>query len=317
MLIVAALGGNAVTLPGTEGNIVEQFAATTAAVRPIVDLILAGHRLVLTHGNGPQVGQVMRRVEIAAQFKVYPLPLDTAVADTQAGMGYMICQCLMNELVRRGSPRLCTTIITTVRVDGDDPAFARPSKPVGPFMTKEVAEKHVEKDGWKIVEDKARGQWRRVVPSPLPREIVEMPLLKTLVASGQLLVAAGGGGIPVTRDLAGNYRGIEAVIDKDRTSAILAAELNADLLAILTNVDQVQKDYGKPTAQALSRMTLSKARAMAEQGQFGAGSMLPKVEAGIDFLERSARRSAEVLITSCERFEEGFAGKTGTRIGLG
>ncbi len=291
MLIVAALGGNAVTLPGTEGNIAEQFAATTAAVTPIVDLLLAGHRLVLTHGNGPQVGQVMRRVEIAAQFHVYPLPLDTAVADTQAGMGYMICQCLMNELVRRGRPHLCTTIITTVRVDGDDPAFALPSKPVGPFMTCEAAQEHVRNDGWKVVEDQTRGQWRRVVPSPMPREIVEMPLLRTLVANGHLVVAAGGGGIPVTRDASGQYRGIEAVIDKDRTSAVLAAELNADMLAILTNVDQVQRDYGKPTAKVLAKMTLSEARTMAGQDQFGAGSMLPKVEAGIDFLERSAGRS--------------------------
>src|SRR4051812_7715652 len=177
MLIVVALGGNAVSLPGKEGNIADQYEATRAAIIPLVDLILANHRLIITHGNGPQIGQVMRRVEIAAQHHVYPLPLDTAVADTQAGMGYMISQCLMNELARRGSPQLVSTLVTTVRVDENDPAFGKPNKPVGPFMSKEAAEKHARDDGWRIVEDKVRSGWRRVVPSPLPREIIELPLL--------------------------------------------------------------------------------------------------------------------------------------------
>src|SRR5437762_7833946 len=195
MLIVAALGGNAVSLPGKEGNIADQYEATRLAIKPLVDLSLAGHRLVLTHGNGPQIGQVMRRVEIAAQHHVYPLPLDTAVADTQAGMGYMISQCLMNELALRHSPRVVATLVTTVRVDGNDPAFAKPNKPVGPSMSKAVAEKHARDDGWKIVEDKVRGWWRRVVPSPLPREIIEIPFMRTLLAADQVVVAAGGGGI--------------------------------------------------------------------------------------------------------------------------
>jgi carbamate kinase len=315
MLIVTALGGNAVSPPGKEGNIPEQYAATRAAIVPLVDLILGGHQLVMTHGNGPQIGQVMRRVEIAAQHHVYPLPLDTAVADTQAGMGYMISQCLMNELARRSSPRVVSTIVTTVRVEQTDPAFDHPKKPVGPFMSRDVAEKHARDDGWKIAEDKARGGWRRVVPSPLPQEIVELPLLREMVKAGQLIIAAGGGGIPVVRDAAsGGYRGVEAVIDKDRTTALLAAELDADLLAILTNVDQVQLDYGKPTARAIDRITSSQARQHFASGQFPAGSMGPKIDAAVDFLSRSTQRDARVLITSCERVAEALAGKTGTWI---
>ncbi len=314
MLIVVALGGNAVSLPGTEGNIPQQFAATRAIMKPLADLIIQGQRLVLTHGNGPQIGQVMRRVEIAAQHKVYPIPLDIAVADTQAGMGYMISQCLMNELRSRGKERLCSTIVTMVRVDADDPAFKNPNKPVGSFMTKEQADEHVARDNWKVAEDKSRNQWRRVVPSPLPKEIVELPLLQALVDNNQLLVAAGGGGIPVTQNPDGSYQGLEAVIDKDRTSAILAAALNADMLAILTNVDQVEKDYGKLTAQSLARITLREAESLKAQNQFSPGSMLPKIEAAIDYLQRCTNPKAEVLITSCERFHEGFAGITGTRI---
>lgn len=310
--IVVALGGNAVSLPNTTGSIPEQFAATRAAVRPLVDRIIAGDQLVITHGNGPQVGNVMRRVELAAD-EVYPLPLDIVVADTEAGMGYMICQCLMNELVRRGRSCVCTTIVTTVRVDADDPAFAHPDKPVGPYMKQAQAEKHRDRDGWKIIEEPGRG-WRRVVPSPHPREIVELPLLKKLVDAGEIILAAGGGGIPVMKDPQGNYIGVESVIDKDRTSAILAAEIDADLLVILTNVDTVQQDYGKPTAKPLTRITVAHAETLVGQGQFSAGSMLPKIEAAVDFLKRSKRKDVEVLITSCERANEGFAGTVGTRV---
>jgi carbamate kinase len=180
-------------------------------------------------------------------------------------------------------------------------------------MTREQAERHAREGGWRIAEDSGRG-WRRVVPSPLPREIVELPLLKELVKSGQIVVVAGGGGIPVVRDNAGNFTGVEAVIDKDRTSALLAAELDADLLAILTNVDQVQRDFGKPNAKAIGRMNPAEARALMAEGQFSPGSMLPKVEAAVDFVERSGKNAAEALITSCERFAEGLSGRTGTRV---
>jgi carbamate kinase len=319
MLIVAALGGNAVSLPGKEGNIADQYEATRGAIHPLANLILAGHQLAITHGNGPQIGQVMRRVEIAAssEHRVYPLPLDIAVADTQAGMGYMIGQCLMNELALRGEPRVVSTLVTTVLVDPEDSAFKSPSKPVGPFMSKDAAEAHVKKDHWNIAEDKARGGWRRVVPSPSPREIIELPQLRTMLAAGHVVVAGGGGGIPVARNAYGMYKGIEAVIDKDRTTALLAAELDADLLAILTNVDQVQVDYGKPTARALDRATASQMSQWLAAGQFPAGSMGPKVEAAVDFLSRSKKPDAKVLITSCERVAEALAGKTGTWVTRG
>jgi carbamate kinase len=313
MLIVVALGGNAVSLPGKQGNLGDQFTATTAVCRPLADLICQGHQLLITHGNGPQVGNVMRRVEIAAQHDVYPLTLDIIVADTEAGMGYMICQCLMNELRARGHPRLCSTIITTVAVDGDDPSLANPTKPVGPFMTAEQAQRHAQRDKWKIVEDSGRG-WRRVVPSPAPREIVELPLLRKLVQAGEIVVAAGGGGIPVRRDGAGAFRGVEAVIDKDRTSALLAAAVGAQQLVILTNVERVMRDFGKPNASPIDRMTTSESRALVSAGQFAPGSMLPKIQAAVEFLEASTDPKAEVLITSCERAADGFAGKTGTRI---
>jgi carbamate kinase len=312
MLIVVALGGNAVSPHGQPGDIPSQFAATRRAVPPLADLILAGHQLLITHGNGPQVGNVMRRVELASD-RVYPLPLDIVVADTEAGMGYMICQCLMNELARRGQPRLCTTIITTVRVDPDDPAMKHPAKPVGPAMTREQSERHVREGGWQVAEDSGRG-WRRVVPSPLPREIIELPLLKDLLAAGRTVVAAGGGGIPVLRDGHGHFVGVEAVIDKDRTSAMLAAEVDADLLAILTDIDQVQRDFGKPTATTVDRMTTDQAKVMIAEGQFSPGSMLPKIEAAVDFLARSRKKESQTLITSCERFADGMAGRTGTRI---
>ena len=315
MRIVVALGGNAVSLPGKEGNIGDQFAATRAAVAPIVDLIQQGHQIVLTHGNGPQIGQVMRRVELAAQHHVYPLPLDIAVADTQAGMGYMICQCLMNEMAKRGQRVLATTIITTVEVDPADPAFANPDKPVGPFMSEEVATRHVEVDRWQIRPDPGGRGFRRVVASPQPKHIVEIPLIQSLAGTHHVIVAAGGGGVPVQRDSETNtYRGVEAVIDKDRTSAILALEVEADLLAILTNVDQVQKDYNKPAAQSLPKLTTQQARELMEQNQFSPGSMLPKVQAALTFVERSNKPNAEALITSVERFADGFAGKTGTRV---
>ncbi|CAN5691229.1 carbamate kinase [soil metagenome] len=317
MLIVIALGGNAVSLPGKEGNIADQFAATRDACRPLADLISQGHQILITHGNGPQVGNVMRRVEIAASQtadRVYPLPLDIVVADTEAGMGYMISQCLMNELASRGTPRLCSTIVTTVAVDPNDPAFANPDKPVGPFMKRESAERHARDDGWQIKEDVARNAWRRVVPSPLPRDIVELPLLRELVRAGQIVIAAGGGGIPVMRDEHGNFRGVEAVIDKDRTSAILAAELGADVLIILTNVETVQRDFGKPSAKSLPRITVTEAKTLISEKQFSPGSMLPKIEAAIDFLARSKKGGAEVLITSCERARYGLAGHTGTRV---
>jgi carbamate kinase len=313
MLIVVALGGNAVSPPGQEGNIPQQYATTRAAIRPLADLMLAGHQLVMTHGNGPQVGNVMRRVEIAARHHVYPLPLDTVVADTQAGMGYMISQCLMNELASRGQPKLCSTLITTVRVNKDDSAFNKPSKPVGPFMPREQAEKHIKNDGWQMVEDSGRG-WRRVVASPLPREIMEMEVIRTLVQSGQSIVACGGGGIPVAQAKDGQIHGVEAVIDKDRTTSLLALGLGADLLAFLTGVDYVQQNFGTPNTRPIKQMSVTEARQLLGEGQFPAGSMGPKIEGGVEFLEKAPNTTSQVVITSCEKIKQALAGKVGTRI---
>ncbi len=237
-----------------------------------------------------------------------PLPLDTAVADTQAGMGYMISQCLMNELAARGQSKTCTTIVTTVRVDADDPALTRPSKPVGAWMSKEHAEKHAKQDGWNVVEDAGRG-WRRVVASPLPREVVELGAIRQLLVGAELLVVCGGGGIPVMRDASGQYRGIEAVIDKDRTSALLAIGIGAEVFVILTGVDQVQSDYGTPRARALARISIGEARGMLVAGQFPPGSMGPKIQAAIDYLEQSTGPRSEVIITSSEQIEAGAGGE--------
>jgi len=259
------------------------------------------------------VGNVMLRVEIAARQNVYRLPLDIAVADTEAGMGYMIGQCLMNELAERGTPRICATIITTVRVDADDPALSDPTKPVGPFLSLEQAQEHARENGWIMKAEPPRG-WRRVVPSPRPREIVELSLLKKLVAGGEIVVAAGGGGIPVVRDAGGHYRGVEAVIDKDYTSGLLASALEADRLLILTGVDRMERDFGKPTAEPIDALTPDEAENLLAQGQFPAGSMGPKVRAAVDFVRGSPKPSSDVLITSCERLAESFQGKTGTRI---
>jgi carbamate kinase len=225
----------------------------------------------------------------------------------------MIGQCLMNELSARGKPRVCTTIITTVCVDGDDPALTDPAKPVGPFLTKEQAERNAKEFGWIVKEERGRG-WRRVVPSPRPKEIVELALMKKLVAGGEIIVAAGGGGIPVVRDARGQYRGLEAVIDKDYTSGLLALALDADRFIILTGVDQVQRDFAKPTARAIDVMKADEAEKLLAEGQFPPGSMAPKIRAAIEFVRASKKPGSEVLITSCERAAGALLGKTGTRI---
>jgi len=310
---VVAIGGNSLIKDKQHQTVADQYIAAQETCRHIVAMIQEGWNVAISHGNGPQVGNVMLRVEIAARQNVYRLPLDIAVADTEAGMGYMIGQCLMNELAERGTPRICATIITTVRVDADDPALSDPTKPVGPFLSLEQAQEHARENGWIMKAEPPRG-WRRVVPSPRPREIVELSLLKKLVAGGEIVVAAGGGGIPVVRDAGGHYRGVEAVIDKDYTSGLLASALEADRLLILTGVDRMERDFGKPTAEPIDALTPDEAENLLAQGQFPAGSMGPKVRAAVDFVRGSPKPSSDVLITSCERLAESFQGKTGTRI---
>lgn len=309
---VIALGGNAISPADGVGDIPEQYRITTQSAAQLADLIAAGRHMVLTHGNGPQVGNVLRRMELAAH-EVYVLPLDICVADTQGGMGYMICTCLRNELRRRGVDCPVSTIITTVEVDADDPDFANPSKPVGDHYSADRAAALRAQQGWRMIEVRGRG-WRRVVPSPLPRRIIEIDLLRRLAAAGDCIVAGGGGGVPVTRDADGRYVGVEAVIDKDRTSALLASEIGAAAFVIATSVERVSLDFGKPTQRPIDRMTAAEARRWLDAGQFPPGSMGPKIEAAIDFLDRAARPDAFVLICELSKLAEALAGRSGTRI---
>jgi len=310
--IVIALGGNAVSPPGTAGNIAEQFAQTRRTCVHLADLIERGHRLLISHGNGPQVGNILRRVEIASK-EVYPIDLGLCVADSQAGMGYMICQCLINELGQRGRECDACTIVTTVLVDRNDPAFAHPTKPIGPFLTEEEARRHQEKDGWQVVAFPKRG-FRRVVPSPKPLRIQELGVIRSLYEAGRLVVAVGGGGIPVIDTPGWGYEGVEAVLDKDLSAALLALGLGADRLAILTDPPCVYVDYGEPTQRALDRLSAGEARRLLAAGQFPPGSMGPKVQAAVNFVEGSDKPDAAAVITSCEMAVDAIERGAGTWI---
>ena len=309
---VIALGGNAISAPGEQGNIPQQFAHMSDTARHLVRAIEKGLHIVLTHGNGPQVGNVLRRVELASS-EMYPLPLEVCVADTQAGMGYMIGQCLSNALSKRGIERDVTTLVTNVLVDKTDPAFKKPTKPIGSQMPKQQAETHREKDGWSIVEV-TEGVYRRIVPSPIPQEIIELNTIRRLVEDGELVICCGGGGVPVVRDKDGMLRGAAAVIDKDRTSALLARKLNAQTLIILTAVDRVCLNFGKPDQKPLDIITTAQARSYIEAGHFAEGSMRPKIEAAIDFVEGSTDPNAHAIIAELPSLSEALDGRSGTRI---
>jgi carbamate kinase len=313
-LVVVALGGNAIAAPGTEGNIDEQFQQTRHTAVALADAIVRGYRLVITHGNGPQVGSILRRVEIASS-ELYPIPLEVCVADTQAGMGYMISQCLTNEMLKRGHDLLAPTIVTTVLVDDQDPAFENPTKPIGPRLAKADAELHVQRDGWQICETDP-GQFRRIVPSPQPTKILELDTIAALVELGELVICCGGGGIPVIWSN-NAYRGAPAVIDKDLTSAMLATQLQATQLVILTPVEHAYIDYRKSTQRALERLTVREAEELVKQGHFTAGSMLPKMEAAMSFVRTNAEIGAEAIITRTDKLLDALDGTIGTRIVVG
>ena len=310
--LVVALGGNAISGTSGLGTIEEQFEQTRRTAQLLGAAIADGYQLILTHGNGPQVGNVLRRSEIASS-ELYPVPLEVCVADTQAGMGYMISQCLMNDLRERDIQQNVTTLVTSVVVDRHDPSFSQPSKPIGSRLKRAIAEAHERLDGWKIREI-APGQFRRIVPSPLPLAILEINTIGQIVESGASLVCCGGGGIPVYADDSGHYCGAAAVVDKDRTSALLARELGISTLVILTNVERVCLDFNQPTERRLSELSLVEAKTYLEAGQFAAGSMQPKMEAAIDFLEQSRVSNLSVLIGSLDRFAQVLAGSSGTRI---
>ncbi len=310
--LVVALGGNAISTPNKQGTVDEQFAQTRQSARLLCDAIVEGHQLVITHGNGPQVGNVLRRVELA-RTELYPIPLEICVADTQAGMGYMIAQCVMNELAERGQPQIVSTLVSTVLVDRNDPAFVSPTKPIGPRLDRAIAEAHQLEDGWEIqqVDDKI---FRRIVPSPRPLEILEIETIRRIVEANELVVCCGGGGIPVCRDAQGQTSGAAAVIDKDLTTVLLAQELGIDTVVILTSVEHVCLNFGKPNQRELKQITLFEAKRHLETGQFPEGSMRPKIEAAIEFLERSPSAQPLIIIASLEKFPEALAGNSGTRV---
>ena len=306
---VVAIGGNSLITDKNHQAVRYQWKAVEQTATHIANMIAAGWTVAISHGNGPQVGFILRRNELAEK-EVHTTPLDVIVADTQGSIGYMLQQCLSNELHKRGIKRSVLTVVTQVVVNSQDPAFQKPTKPIGSFMDETTALKMRDEEGWDVVEDAGRG-WRRVIASPEPIEIVEQEAITAGVNQGWIVVAGGGGGIPVLRDQQGHLKGTAAVIDKDRLSALLAANLGADLFIISTAVEQVALNYGKPNQQNLSRITASQANEYLAQGHFAAGSMKPKIEAVLQFLQRGGKRA---IITDPANLQKAIDGTTGTII---
>jgi len=307
--MVVAIGGNSLIKDPRHMSVPDQYAAVVQTARHITDLLEHGYRVVITHGNGPQVGFILLRSEHSRGL-LHQVPLDSIVADTQGALGYQIQQALENEFRRRGLKKSVATVITQTLVDSADPAFAKPNKPIGRFYTQAEAEDRMRVEKWIMVEDAGRG-WRRVVASPKPVRIIESQVVKRLVKDGYVVIAAGGGGIPVVTDKKGTLSGVAAVIDKDLASAVLAEAISADLLVIATAVEKVFLDFGTPTQRALDSMTIAQARQYMAEDHFAPGSMLPKVQACIQFLERGGR---EALITCPEALPAALDGQTGTRV---
>jgi carbamate kinase len=307
-LVIVAVGGNALIRAGQKGTAQEQFENAVETADAVVRLIKAGHKVVLTHGNGPQVGAMLTRSELAAAH-AYRLPLDCSVAATQGEVGYVLQYAMWQAMQREKLDTPVVSLVTQVLVDKEDPAFLHPTKPIGPFYTKEVAERYRDLFGWAIAEDPPRG-YRRVVPSPEPKEIVELHAIQACVDRGLVVIAAGGGGVPVFNDH-DISKGVEAVIDKDHTSAILAGQLNADIFAIATDVENVFLDFKKPTQRSLSSLCIEECRRYLAEGQFPPGSMEPKITAAILYLERGGK---EAVITNHEHLFDAVEGCAGTRI---
>ena len=308
-LCVVALGGNAIIPHDRSGTIAEQRELTRSTMAQVVEQVARGVRVVLTHGNGPIVGNIVLRNEAMAE-RIPPMPLDVCGADSQGGVGYMIQQVLHNELGRAGVPRPVVTVVTQVEVDPSDPAFRQPTKPIGPFYRPSEAATLGAAKGWEMRDDAGRGM-RRVVASPRPLRIVEIDVIRMLVDEGVLVVCCGGGGVPVVRH-GKEIQGIEAVIDKDHTAAVLATQLHATRLLLLTGVETVMRGFGTQTASPLHSLTLAEADGLLQAGEFPAGSMEPKIRAGLDFLRAGGQ---EVLITDPEHLSAALAGTTGTHIG--
>ncbi|MBA2287187.1 MAG: carbamate kinase [Ktedonobacteraceae bacterium] len=308
-LAVVAIGGNSLIKDEAHKSVPDQFNAVRETAVHIAEMIAQGWNVVVTHGNGPQVGFILLRSELSSAA-LHTVPLDSCGADTQGAIGYMIQQALHNEFLRRGIQRQCVTLVTQVLVAKDDPAMHNPSKPIGSFYSAQEAQERMAREHWAMVEDAGRG-WRRVVPSPQPREIIERGAIEALIKDGLIVVAVGGGGIPVVRGADGMLAGVEAVIDKDLASSLLASAIDADLLLISTAVEKVALNFHKPEQRDLDTITLSEARRYYDEGHFAKGSMGPKVRAIIDYLERGGRAA---LITMPETIGQALAGQTGTWI---
>lgn len=306
---VVAVGGNSLIIDKAHQTIPDQYAAASESMKHITGMIEAGWDVVVTHGNGPQVGFILRRAELSLA-ELHPVPLDFCGADTQGAIGYMFQQALYNEFQRRGMDKQAATVVTQVEVDRDDPAFKNPSKPIGSFMEEGMARKRAETEGWSVIEDSGRG-WRRVVPSPLPRRIIQADVIKALIDGGFVVIGVGGGGIPVVEDENGELVGIEAVIDKDFASALLAATLKADLLLITTAVEKVAINFNKPDQTWIDHMTYDEAKGYLDAGHFGKGSMEPKIRAILGFLDQGGK---DALITDPANIARALKGETGTRI---
>ncbi|HYR28541.1 MAG TPA: carbamate kinase [Thermoanaerobaculia bacterium] len=308
-LAVVAFGGNALLRPEDRGTQEEQIARAKQAARWLAEIVRHGYKLIVVHGNGPQVGNILVQAE-EASTKIPPQTLDVCVAQTEGSIGFMLQQAIRNRLESIGLGGEVATILTEVEVDPNDVAFKRPTKPIGPFFTRYRAEA-LERDlGWTMREDAGRG-WRHVVPSPRPLRILNIKTIARMLDQDDVVIAAGGGGIPVVKGRDGQWRGIEAVIDKDFASSLLASELNADMFIILTGVPKVAIDFGKPSQRYLERMTVAEAEKHLAEGQFPAGSMGPKIESAIQFVKAAKK---QVLITDVEVLREALAGKDGTVI---
>ncbi len=308
-LALVAFGGNALLRPEDRGTQEEQIARAKQAARWLAEIVRADYKLVVVHGNGPQVGNILIQAE-EASTKIPPQSLDIAGAQTEGSIGFMLQQAIRNRLETIGIPGEVTTVLTEVEVDPNDPAFKRPTKPIGPFFTRYRAEA-LERDlGWTMREDSGRG-WRHVVPSPRPLRILNVQTIGRMLEVDSVVIAAGGGGVPVVRGRDGQWRGIEAVIDKDFASALLAFELRVDVFMILTNVAQVSINFGKPNQQQFDRLSVAEAEKYLAEGQFPPGSMGPKIEAAIQFVRSSG---STVLITDVEHVRDAIAGNGGTKI---
>jgi carbamate kinase len=308
-LAILAVGGNSLILNESHKSVEDQYAAVEETCRHIAGLVKSGYRVVVTHGNGPQVGFILRRSELAAH-ELHQVPLDSCGADTQGAIGYQVQRAMYNEMKDWPQPPVVATVVTQVLVDRNDPSFRKPSKPIGSFMDEKTANEHRLKDHWDIVEDAGRG-FRRVVASPKPMRIIELEAIRRLLENDIVVVAVGGGGIPVIEDEQGHLQGAAAVIDKDFATSMLARDLKADLLIISTAIEKVCLNFRKPDQKDIDRMTLAEAKKYVAEGHFAPGSMKPKVEAIIEFLESGGKQA---LITDPQHLVAALEGKSGTWI---